>query len=150
MKKEIRFCLPVGEYWFLSPHSLFPIEMEVDGKKYKFLTAEHYYQAMKFETTDRRFSDILNTSDSNEVRLLTKKPEYRDNRRSGFDKDRFDIMKRAQIAKFSQNQDAMVLLRSTGDAVLVKHCNPCTMCGFGEGSGKNILGKILMEIRDAA
>jgi len=36
MKKEIRFCLPVGEYWFLSPHSGIPIEMEVDGKIYDF------------------------------------------------------------------------------------------------------------------
>jgi hypothetical protein len=30
MNKEIRFCLPIGEYWFLSPYSAIPIEMAVD------------------------------------------------------------------------------------------------------------------------
>ncbi|MDR3208537.1 MAG: NADAR family protein [Rickettsiales bacterium] len=148
MKKEIRFCLPVGEYWFLSPHSQIPIEMEVDGKMYKFPSAEHYYQAMKFETTDKRFNDILEMKDSNEARLLTKKPEYRENRRPGFDKNKFEIMKKAQVAKFQQNPDAKELLLSTGDAILLKSCDVCIRCGFGEGSGRNILGKILMQIRD--
>ena len=148
MKKEIRFCLPVGEYWFLSPHSEIPIEMQVDGKTYKFPSAEHYYQAMKFETTDSRFNDILNIKDSDEARLTTKKPEYKSNRRPDFDKNKFDIMREAQIAKFSQNPNARELLLSTGDAVLIKSCDACHKCGFGEGSGKNMLGRILMDIRD--
>lgn len=148
MKKEIRFCLPVGEYWFLSPHSQIPIEMEADGKTYEFPSAEHYYQAMKFEATDKRFNDILNIKDSNGARLLTKKPEYQNGRRPGFDKNKFDIMREAQVAKFTQNQDARKLLLSTGDAILIKSCDACTKCGFGEGSGRNMLGKILMQIRN--
>lgn len=148
IEKEIRFCLPIGEYWFLSPHSQTPIEMEVDGKIYKFPTAEHYYQAMKFETKDTRFNNILEIEDSNEVRLLTKKPEYRKNRRLDFEKNKFEIMKKAQIAKFLQNKESGELLLSTGDAILIKSCKVCSKCGFGEGSGKNILGKMLMQIRD--
>lgn len=148
MKKEIRFCLPIGEYWFLSPHSQFDIEMEVDGKMYVFPSAEHYYQAMKFDAADKRFDDIMKLKDSDEARLLTKKPEYKNNRRKDFDKNKFDIMKDALIAKFEQNKDAREMLLSTGDAVLIKSCKVCYKCGFGEGSGQNILGKTLMQIRE--
>lgn len=149
MKKEIRFCLPVGDYWFLSPHAPFSIEMNIDGKKYKFTSAEHYYQAMKFDTTDERFDKILSMKDSNKARLLTKEPEYRNGRRQGFDENRFDIMRTALVAVFAQNSKAMELLLSTADATLIKSCDVCYKCGFGEGCGKNILGKILMDIRDA-
>lgn len=147
MKKEIRFCLPVGDYWFLSHHSKFPIKMEVDGKIYEFPTVEHYYQAMKFYATDPRFNNILKMSDSNEARLLTKTPEYKNNRRENFDKNKFAIMKDAQVAKFVQNPDARKMLLSTDDAILIKSCDICYKCGFGEGSGQNIMGNILMDIR---
>jgi len=125
-----------------------PIEMEVDGKIYDFSSAESYYQAMKFLATDKRFDDIRNIKDSNEARLLTKKPEYQDGRRPDFDENKFKIMREALVAKFAQNKDARELLLSTGDAILIKSCDVCIKCGFGEGSGKNIFGKILMEIRD--
>jgi hypothetical protein len=32
MPKEIRFCQPIGEYYFLSPLSAHPIKMVVDEK----------------------------------------------------------------------------------------------------------------------
>lgn len=148
MKKEIRFCLAVGEYWFLSPYSQHPVLMNVDGQTYKFSNTELYYQAMKFAAIDKRFHNIMKTDDADAARLLTKKPEYRLNRRPDFDKNKFDIMRDAQVAKFSQNPDAMELLLSTGDAILIKSCEVCYKCGFGEGSGQNMLGKILMQIRD--
>ena len=40
MVKEIRFCKPEGEYWFLSPLAAFPIKMSVDGKAFTFPTVE--------------------------------------------------------------------------------------------------------------
>ncbi|MDR0366976.1 MAG: NADAR family protein [Rickettsiales bacterium] len=103
---------------------------------------------MKFNATDARFNTILNIKDPNETRLTTKKPEYRNDRRADFDKNKFAIMKDAQIAKFSQNRNAKELLLNTGDAILIKSCDICTKCGFGEGSGKNMMGKILTDIRD--
>ncbi len=145
--QEIRFCKPEGEYWFLSPLAAFPIEMSVDEKTYIFPTVEHYYQAMKFYATDPRFEIILNLKDPDAARLLTKTSEYKVNRRADFDKNKFDIMERGLRAKFMQNPDAAEMLRATGDAILIKSCPVCYKCGFGEGSGENRIGKVLMQIR---
>ena len=120
MPEEIRFCKPVGKYDFLSPLSAHPIKMVVDGQEYIFSTVEHYYQAMKFYASDERFVIIIGLKDPDNARLLTKTPEYKINRRKGFDKKKFNIMKDALYAKFEQNPDAAELLKSTGDAMLIK------------------------------
>ena len=147
MPKEIRFCTPKGEYWFLSPLADFPIKMAVDGTDYVFPTVEHYYQAMKFYASDKRFDIILKLKNPDEARLLTKTAEYKINRRKDFDINKFNIMEKALYAKFIQNPDAAELLKSTGDAILIKSCPVCYKCGFGEGSGMNRMGKVLMKIR---
>lgn len=148
MMQEIRFCQPVGAYWFLSPLAAFPIKMLVDGKLYDFPTVEHYYQAMKFDAADPRFAKILSLQNPDEARLLTKTAEYKINRRKDFEQNKFKIMEEALRAKFAQNSDAAALLKQTGNAVLIKSCPVCYQCGFGEGSGQNRIGKILMEIRE--
>lgn len=56
-------------------------------------------------------------------------------------------MEKGLRAKFAQNPDAAKLLKSTGNATLIKSCDVCYKCGFGEGSGTNRIGKILMKIR---
>ena len=147
MPKEIKFCLPVGEYYFLSPLSAFPIKMVVDGQEYMFPTVEHYYQAMKFYANDSRFSSILKLENPDDARLLTKTPEYKVNRRIGFDDMKFDIMEKGLRAKFTQNPNAAKLLLTTGDAILVKSCAVCYKCGFGRG-GNNRMGQMLMQIRN--
>ena len=86
MPKEIRFCQPIGEYYFLSPLSAHPIKMVVDGQEYGFPTVEHYYQAMKFYAYDKRFETIIGLKNPDDARLLTKTPEYKINRRKDFDK----------------------------------------------------------------
>lgn len=145
--QEIRFCKPTGKYWFLSPLAAFKIKMYVDGHDYIFPSVEHYYQAMKFYAKDPRFNVILNLKDPDEARLLTKTPEYKINRRPNFDEQKFYIMRNALYAKFKQNPDAAEMLKSTGNAILIKSCPVCYKCGFGEGSGENRIGKFLMEIR---
>ena len=148
MVTEIKFCSPVGEWWFLSPYAEFPIKMEVDGNIYTFPTVEHYYQAMKFYATDERFQAILNLKNPDDARLMTKNPEYKVNRRKDFEEHKFDIMEQGLRAKFVQNPKAAKMLKETGDAVLIKSCAVCYKCGFGEGSGENRMGKILMKIRE--
>ena len=106
MVAEIRFCLPVGKWWFLSPYADFPIKMKVDGELYSFPTVEHYYQAMKFYAEDERFKTILNLKNPDEARLITKTAEYKINRRPDFDEHKFDIMEKGMRAKFAQNPKA--------------------------------------------
>ena len=147
MSQEIRFCAPIGPYGFLSPYAKFPIKMVVDGKMYDFPTVEHYYQAMKFEASDERFITIINLKNPDDARLITKKPEYKINHRKDFDENKFAIMEEAMRAKFAQNPDAREFLKQTGDAILIKSCPVCYKCGFGEGSGMNRIGNVLMQIR---
>ena len=147
MPVEIKFCLPVGKYYFLSPLSEFPIKMVVDEQEYIFPTVEHYYQAMKFYANDSRFDVIIKLKNPDDARLLTKTNEYKVNRRIGFDDMKFDIMEKGLRAKFAQNKDAADLLLTTGDAILTKSCEVCYKCGFGRG-GNNRLGKMLMQIRE--
>ena len=148
MVEQIRFCAPTGPWWFLSPYAEFPIKMEVDGKTYEFPTVEHYYQAMKFYASDERFETIRKLKNPDDARVITKKPEYKVNRRSDFDENKFAIMEKGLYAKFEQNPQAAELLKATGDAMLIKSCPVCYKCGFGEGSGQNRIGKTLMQIRD--
>ena len=148
MVAEIKFCSPVGKWWFLSPYAEFPIKMEVDGMLYTFSTVEHYYQAMKFYATDERFNTILHLKNPDEARLITKTQAYKINRRLDFDKHKFDIMEKGLRAKFTQNSQAAEMLKATGNAVLIKSCPVCYKCGFGIGSGQNCMGKILMQIRE--
>ena len=145
--EEIRFCLPLGKWGFLSPYAAFAIKMQIDDKTYVFPTVEHYYQAMKFATTDARFATVCKLKSPDEARLLTKNAEYKTNRRADFEANKFKIMEAGMRAKFAQNSEAAEMLRATGNAVLIKSCPKCYKCGFGEGSGTNRLGKILMEIR---
>jgi len=58
-------------------------------------------------------------------------------------------MRDALCAKFTQHDDLRRLLLSTGDAKLVEHTERDDFWGNGgDGSGANMLGRLLMELRD--
>lgn len=57
-------------------------------------------------------------------------------------------MREALIAKFEQHETLRTLLLSTGDAKLVEHTENDSYWGDGgDGSGRNMLGQLLMEVR---
>ncbi len=57
-------------------------------------------------------------------------------------------MRRAIAEKVRQHQAVRDVLLSTGDSLLVEHTPRDSYWGDGgDGSGKNMLGKILMEVR---
>jgi ribA/ribD-fused uncharacterized protein len=59
-----------------------------------------------------------------------------------------DIMRQALRAKFTQHPELRELLLATGDAKLVEHTNNDRYWGDGgDGSGRNRLGLLLMELR---
>ena len=60
-----------------------------------------------------------------------------------------NVMFDAVLAKFSQHDNLRTLLLSTGSAKLVEHTSNDSYWGDGgDGSGKNRLGQILMQVRD--
>ena len=70
--------------------------------------------------------------------------------RKDWDEVKIDIMKKALLAKFGQHKDLRKMLVSTGKRMLVEHSPYDSFWGDGgDGTGKNWLGILLMEIRDS-
>jgi ribA/ribD-fused uncharacterized protein len=60
-----------------------------------------------------------------------------------------NVMREAVMQKFTQHPDLKEILLSTGTAKLVEHTKNDSYWGDGgNGSGKNKLGQILMEVRE--
>ncbi|KAJ2991714.1 hypothetical protein HDV02_003509 [Globomyces sp. JEL0801] len=69
--------------------------------------------------------------------------------RTDWEEVKEDIMREALYAKFTQHEHLKGLLISTGDALLVEHTKNDRYWGDGgDGSGKNRLGYLLMELRE--
>lgn len=63
---------------------------------------------------------------------------------------KLQVMREALRAKFTQHLDLRAALLATGDALLVEHTANDRFWGDGgDGKGKNWLGKLLMELREA-
>jgi ribA/ribD-fused uncharacterized protein len=61
-----------------------------------------------------------------------------------------NVMREAVLAKFTQHRDLRELLMSTGDATIVEHTDHDDYWGDGgDGRGKNMLGRILLDVRRA-
>lgn len=70
--------------------------------------------------------------------------------RRDWESAKVNVMREAVLAKFSQHDELRELLLSTGDAKLIEHTENDDYWGDGgDGSGKNMLGRILMDVRTA-
>lgn len=137
----ISFYSVQDEYGEFSNFALFPITLK--GKRWP--TSEHYFQAKKF----------LNLGDQEEIRRartpMIAARMGRDRRRSlrgDWEAVKVSVMREALDAKFRQHADLTALLLSTGEATLVEHTENDDYWGDGgDGSGKNMLGRLLMDVR---
>ena len=69
--------------------------------------------------------------------------------RRDWDEVKIDFMEKAVKVKFTQLPELKKLLLETGDAELIAHSDEDSYwCDGGDGSGKNLLGMILMDLRD--
>jgi len=130
-----------GDYAAFSNFSSHAVKL--DGKVWP--TSEHFFQAKKFEGTPDE-SLVRKASGPGEAAALgrdRKKPLRKD-----WESVKDNVMREAVYAKFTQHEDLRVLLLSTGDEKLVEHTTKDSYWGDGgDGSGKNMLGIILMETR---
>ena len=142
MPDTIKFYLTDAPYGFLSNFAAYPIE--IDGKTWP--TSEHYFQAMKFAGTPHEDEIRAEESPMKAARM------GRDRKRplrSDWETVKDDIMRTAVRAKFAQHASLRDELTSTGEATIVEHTTNDSYWGDGgDGSGQNMLGIILMEIRD--
>lgn len=117
---------------------------ELDGAYYK--TSEHYFQAMKFSGSPKDMDDVRRASTPKLAATIgrdRKRPLRRD-----WESVKDDVMRRAVLRKFEVHADIRAILLATGDEDIVENAPGDRYWGSGsDGTGKNMLGKILMETR---
>jgi N-glycosidase YbiA len=141
MPEVINFYSTTDEYGCFSNFAPYPIALQ--GKTWP--TSEHYFQAQKFAGTGHEKAIRLQKSAMIAARMGRdrKKPLRKD-----WEAVKDDIMREAVRAKFRQHADLAKILLGTGDALIVEHTENDSYWGDGgDGSGKNMLGTILMEVR---
>lgn len=137
----IRFYSVGDEYGEFSNFALFPIAL--GGKRWP--TTEHYFQAQKF--LDPRDREQVRAAKTPMIAARLGRDRSRSLRRD-WEAVKVSVMREALDAKFRQHAELTTLLLSTGDALLVEHTENDHYWGDGgDGSGKNMLGRLLMDLR---
>lgn len=131
--------IPHGCFSNFSPHGF-----ELDGLWWP--TSEHYFQAQKFAGTPyaeriRLAKSPMIAARMGRSRKEPIRPEWNDVKDS--------VMRTAVLCKFKANEEIRGVLLATGDALLVENAPGDYYWGCGaDGSGLNMLGRILMEVRE--
>ena len=132
-----------GKHGFLS--NLFPCKVEFEEEV--FNSSEHAYQKAKFkdpkvwdwvkQAPAPRFVCII----AHGLHFYDMNPEWKN--------IRLQRMRDVTYAKFSQNETLKQKLIDTHPSVLIENSKTDAYWGIGKrGKGKNMLGVILMEVRD--
>ncbi len=127
---------------------------------FEYLFVEQYMMARKAKLfhDSERYTAILRATQPWECKDLGKQVKPFDPK--AWDAVKYEIVKKANSAKYEQNPDLMAKLLETGDAILAEASPKDTIWGIGldavtaaetspsEWPGQNLLGKILMELRE--
>lgn len=140
--KIIKFYHQEEEYGCFSNFARYPLELK--GKVWP--TSEHYFQDQKFAGT--KYEEEIRLAKTPklaaEMGRDRKMPLHPD-----WETVKDDVMREAVLAKFTQHPELRKILLDTGKIMLVEHtANDSYWGDGGDGRGKNMLGKILMEVRD--
>ncbi|HLP92311.1 MAG TPA: NADAR family protein [Nostocaceae cyanobacterium] len=109
-------------------------------------TSEHYFQAYKF--VGKPDFELIRLAKSPKIAANMGRERTRP-LRSDWEQVKDDIMRKAVLCKFTTHEDIRTILLSTGDKEIVENAPHDFYWGCGaDGSGKNMLGKILMEVRE--
>lgn len=138
----IKFYRTKEKYGAFSNFSRHTVELK--GKKWP--TSEHYYQAMKFLDEEVQEHVRLCKSPGGAAAMGRDKTLPI---REDWDEARDQVMKDVIYAKFTQHEDLKELLLSTGSEHIIEDSPIDFYWGCGhDGTGKNMLGRILMLVRD--
>jgi N-glycosidase YbiA len=141
-KNVINFYSTKDAYGCFSNFAAYPFR--IDNKVWR--TSEHYFQAQKFAGTEHEEELRLVESPMVVARMGRdrKRPLRKD-----WEIVKDDIMREALRAKFTQHDELKKILLETGDARLVEHTANDNYWGDGgDGRGRNMLGQLLMELRE--
>lgn len=140
---EIRFYRTRGPHGYMSnfsPHGF------TDESGNYWPTSEHYYQAAKFLGHDDLIEQVRLAKSPMAAASLGRRLSPL---REDWEDVKDDVMRRALFLKFTQNLDIQMNLLETGDDTLIEDSPTDFYWGCGaSNNGKNMLGKLLMELRD--
>lgn len=131
---------------------------EVDGVRYH--TTEQFMMAQKavLMCDVMTYAKIMAASEPKEYKALGREVHFFNT--AAWDHAKYSIVLRGNLAKFSQNPELFSFLDSTGDSVLVEGSPYDDIWGVklgiddpriknpNEWQGENLLGFVLMEMRD--
>lgn len=128
-------------YWFLSNFYICNIQLELEGKKCHFTSAEAAFQAQKNLSVCDKFA-LIKPLEAKKLgaKIKVTTPDW--------DSYRLYAMANALHAKFDQNKGLLIALKCIKDEIVEDNFWGDTYWGRCKGEGKNMLGKMLMFIRD--
>lgn len=138
---KILFYSPNNPYGCFSNFANYPIR--INGKNWP--SSEHFYQAQKFVGTE--FEEIIRSiCKASEVFKFARSADLP--LRKDWEEVKLDLMMLAVKSKFEQYEILKGILISTGNSLIIEHTeNDRFWADGGDGSGKNMLGNILMRVR---
>jgi len=149
MSEPIRFFRIPDPWGILSNFTRHPFQL--DGSVWP--STEHYFQAQKFVRTDPEHAEAIRAA----PKPATAATMGRDRGHPldpAWEDAKYHVMVAALIAKFTQHEDCRAVLLATGDRDLVEDTGKSEdddhIWGDGStGTGRNLLGKALGEVRAA-
>lgn len=137
-----RVCFYEQDFYPLSNFSSFAI----DWKSIRFPTSEHVYHFEKFEGDPHVQSLVLQAASAHAAFKLAE--YHRAFRRPDWDDVKVDVMRNILRAKVAQHEYVRRKLIATGERELVENSWRDSFWGWGPNrDGRNVLGKLWMEIR---
>ncbi len=147
MTEVIKFFGKEGKYAIFSNFAYTPLI--IGGLEYK--TSEHYFQSMKFFETDPEYAEeIRNAKTPLESKRLGNSKEHTIHPfwTTRNDSESIKVMRRVLFCKAFQNKKFFNLLVESGNAEIMENSPWDGFWGVGRtGNGRNMLGKLLMEVR---
>jgi len=138
---QILFYRVSERYGEFSNFSAHPISLK--GKTWP--TSEHYFQAQKFAGTE--YEEEIRRAKSPMMAARMGRSRKRPLRKD-WESAKETVMREALSAKFTQHPGLRSLLLSTGEETIVEQTvNDDYWGDGGDGTGKNRLGMLLMELR---
>ncbi|MBP0968796.1 MAG: NADAR family protein [Oscillospiraceae bacterium] len=156
VQDPILFWKVDAEYGFMS--NWYPSRFVIDGIEYLHVEQFMMAQKAKLFHDAERYKAIMNQPDPGKCKALGRKVFPYDG--TVWNANRKRIVKEGNRAKFEQNPDLKELLLNTGDAILAEASPRDKIWGIGiaaataakrdpsEWPGQNLLGQILMELRE--
>lgn len=139
----ILFYSTRSKYGFLSNFSNHGFKL---GEKY-YKTSEHYFQSQKFFGINPDYAEVIRRSPTpHQAAKLGRSRQFKI--REDWNEIKIQVMIEAVTFKFVHNKDIRKILLETGNRKLVEKSPRDAFWGCGkDGTGRNMLGIILMDVR---